>query len=62
MGKRKVDALAGKGSLADKLRRQREAFEAGDPSGGRIKDEPKRPDENSPEKVIERGYLISKED
>jgi len=31
---RKVDKLAGKGSLADKLRRRRMAIESGDASGG----------------------------
>lgn len=34
MADRPADKLAGKGSFADKLRRRREAIEAGDPTGG----------------------------
>ena len=40
--KRKADELAGKGSLADRLRRRRMAIESGDPSGGQAFKEKKK--------------------
>jgi hypothetical protein len=41
---RKADVFAGKGSLADRLKKRRQAIESG------------IEDENTPEKVKERGY------
>ena len=45
---RKVDVFAGEGSIAGKLRKRREAIEAGDPSGG---------SDNSADVVLKRGYF-----
>ena len=42
---RKVDIFAGKGSLADRLKKRRQAVESGTIE-----------DENTREKIIERGY------
>lgn len=59
MGKRKADVFAGDGSLAGRLKKRREALEAGDPSGG-ADTTPEKPDmrkENSPGAVIRRGYM-----
>ena len=49
---RKVDVLAGEGSIAGKLKKRREAIEGGDPTGG-------RPvvGANSADDVLRRGYF-----
>ena len=63
MPKRPVDVFAGPGSLADKLRKRREAIEGGDPSGGRDpQPQPEKKEEyNHPGSVIKRGYYIEKD-
>ena len=68
MPKRPVDAFAGTGSLADKLRKRREAIESGDPSGGQQISEAQPAQQpnpgdvyNHPQHVLKRGYYVEKD-
>lgn len=63
MPKKMSDYLAGEGSFAGKLKKQREAYDSGDEAGGRklVGDTYVRVDDtNSPDNVIRRGYYIEK--
>ena len=68
--KRKADHLAGEGSLAGKLKKQRESFESGDTSMGRpvvggdsSLDATGEPvEDNRPSGVLRRGYYIEKDE
>ena len=53
---RPVDVFAGKGSVADTLKKRRQALESGDPSAGA----PTVGGDNSPDQVINRGYFTEK--
>ena len=55
---RKVDIFAGKGSVAEKLKKRREAIESGDPSGGR----PVVGGDNNADEVLKRGYFKEDEE
>lgn len=65
---RKVDALAGEGSIAGKLKKQRQALESGDSTTGRPVVGGQKGltatgevDENSADEVLSRGYFREKE-
>ena len=47
---RKADELAGKDSLADRLKRRRKAIESGDPTGGKAFKEKKKKRKNKKNK------------
>ena len=55
--KRLLDKLAGKGSVAGKLKEQREKMERGESMHPTV---PATPD-NSPDEVIRRGYIRNEE-
>ena len=66
---RKVDALAGAGSTADKLKKQRQALEGGDATLGRPVVGGQKGltatgevDENSADEVLSRGYFREKDE
>lgn len=61
---RKADVFAGDGSIAGKLRKRREAMDAGDPSGGAMPELQAKDDtkDNRPSNVLKRGYYLSGED
>jgi hypothetical protein len=52
--KPKADIFAGEGSIAGKLKKRREAIEAGDPTGGRAP-EMRNPEEDLPAKYRPEG-------
>lgn len=70
MPKKLVDLFAGKGSVAGKIKKQRQSMESGNPSMGRpvVGGQPgmdamgNAVDENSGDEVVKRGYRIERED